>query len=98
MDGKTTATSMHVFCDVCGAAAGIVELQGRKMTTTDLRKQSAYVFQEDLYLPNATVREAISFTAFMKGVITRSESQHKRACVISAVFGLISDQTKQTLW
>ena len=65
--GKTTLLDVLAQRKTVGTTEGLVELGREPVTAEVIRERTGYVEQGDLHHPRATVREAIEFSATLRG-------------------------------
>ncbi|KAK2591717.1 Multidrug resistance protein [Conoideocrella luteorostrata] len=74
--GKTTLLDVLAGRALSGEVSGDIFIDGRpRDDTSSFRRRMAYVQQNDIHLPTATVREALQFSALLRQSNARSKAE-----------------------
>lgn len=92
--GKSTLlNTLACRLDVNTAVTGQLRLNGRPYKSTELKKMSGYVMQDDLLNPNLTVRETLHYTAALRLPATfNSDQRDVRVNEVIREMGLLQCQ------
>ena len=65
--GKTTLLDVLAKRKTIGTQEGSIKLDGEDLTSSVIRDRTGYVEQNDLHHPRTTIREAVRFSAVLRG-------------------------------